>query len=185
MVEKYPKITQEALEASAEILLNCLLKPNYLKEAPYSSLMIAKIEDIQEEFEKNIREGSFSVSVLKEGVNVDADIAERFSEINSGIETRHSEYQDKYGIVVRLEKIILNMETLATKGSSDTVKMTAMTKFMDFQQEQIKILTQLTNVAKAQKIESLTRRFFQEIRKSDQLKNVVDRYINLLNSLDD
>ena len=55
---------------------------------------------------------------------------------------------------------------------------------MDFQQEQVKILLAITNIEKAQKIEALTRRFFQEIRKTGNLDKVADRYLAMLNDLD-
>ena len=85
---------------------------------------------------------------------------------------------------VRLEKIIRGMERMAHGGSSDSVKMSAMAKLMDFQQEQVKILLAITNIEKAQKIEALTRRFFQEIRKTGNLDKVADRYLAMLNDLD-
>ena len=76
------------------------------------------------------------------------------------------------------------MERMATNGSTDSVKMSAMSKFLDFQQQEMEILLQLTNIAKAQKIESVTRRFFQEIKKYPDLERIADRYLNLLNDLD-
>ena len=97
--------------------------------------------------------------------------------MNEAIETRSEEYRDRYGILVRLEKIVRNMERMSTKGSSDTVKMSAMTKFLDFQQEQVDVLLKLTNVEKAQKIEAITRRFFQEIKKTESLTKIADRYL--------
>ena len=73
---------------------------------------------------------------------------------------------------------------MAHGGSSDSVKMSAMGKLMDFQQEQVKVLMSITNIEKAQKIEALTRRFFQEIRKNTDLGKVADRYLTMLNDLD-
>ena len=55
---------------------------------------------------------------------------------------------------------------------------------MDFQQEQVKVLMSITNIEKAQKIEAVTRRFFQEIRKNTDLGKVADRYLTMLNDLD-
>ena len=37
---------------------------------------------------------------------------------------------------------------------------------------------------KAQKIEAITRRFFQEIKKTESLTKIADRYLALLNDLD-
>ena len=40
------------------------------------------------------------------------------------------------------------------------------------------------NLEKAQKIEAVTRRFFQEIRKFDKLEDVADRYLKLIQDID-
>ena len=55
---------------------------------------------------------------------------------------------------------------------------------MDFQDQQLDILERLMNLEKAQKIESVTRRFFHEIRKYDDLKSIADRYLELLKEID-
>ena len=149
---------------------------------------MAKIKTLTDKFKNMLDAGELNTSGNLEGdLNHDlenADIKRQFSDLNEAIETRSEEYRDRYGILVRLEKIVRNMERMSTKGSSDTVKMSAMTKFLDFQQEQVDVLLKLTNVEKAQKIEAITRRFFQEIKKTESLTKIADRYLALLNDLD-
>ena len=60
----------------------------------------------------------------------------------------------------------------------------ATNKLIDFQEDQLKILERLMNLEKAQKIEAVTRRFFQEIKKTESLTKIADRYLALLNDLD-
>lgn len=188
MSNQYPKITQEALDASIIVLLGNMQNPNYLKDSPYSALMQSKIKTVTDDFRKRLEEGVLDTTG-DAGGDVDedkenADIKRQFTDLNDAIETRSEEYRDRYGVLVRLEKIIRSMERMSQKGSSDTVKMSAMTKFLDFQQEQVDVLLKLTNVEKAQKIEAITRRFFQEIKKTDALQKIADRYLALLNDLD-
>lgn len=188
MSNQYPKVTQEALEASIVVLLGNMQNPNYLKDSPYSALMQGKIKTLTDKFRNELETGTLDTTGNPDGgVDPDlesADIKRQFADLNEAIESRSEEYRDRYGILVRLEKIVRNMERMATKGSSDTVKMSAMTKFLDFQQEQVDVLLKLTNVEKAQKIEAITRRFFQEIKKTDALQKIADRYLALLNDLD-
>ena len=171
MTDQYPKITQEALEASIVVLMGNMQDPEYLNGSPYSALMKAKIKTLTDKFKNMLDAGELNTSGNPEGdLNHDlenADIKRQFSDLNEAIETRSEEYRDRYGILVRLEKIVRNMERMSTKGSSDTVKMSAMTKF-----------------EKAQKIEAITRRFFQEIKKTESLTKIADRYLALLNDLD-
>lgn len=188
MSNQYPKITQEALEASIIVLLGNMQSTNYLKDSPYSALMQGKIKAVTDKFRNELETGSLDTTGKADG-SVDPDlendsINRQYADLNEAIESRSEDYRDRYGILVRLEKIVRNMERMATKGSSDTVKMSAMTKFLDFQQEQVDVLLKLTNVEKAQKIEAITRRFFQEIRKTDSLQKIADRYLALLNDLD-
>lgn len=188
MTNQYPKVTQEALEASIVVLLGNMQNANYLKDSPYSALMQGKIKTLTENFRSQLEVGNLDTTGNPDGgVNQElenADIKKQFATLNEAIETRSEEYRDRYGILVRLEKIVRNMERMSTKGSSDTVKMSAMTKFLDFQKEQIDVLLKLTNVEKAQKIEAITRRFFQEIKKTESLQKIADRYLALLNDLD-
>lgn len=189
MSDKHPKITQEALDAAATLILGCLSDNNYLKEAPYSSLMVSKINEVTDKFRNGVISGKFEAAASPDNTSVDnskenAEIEKQFADLNADIEKRSSEYRDNYGILVRLEKIVRSMERMATNGSTDSVKMSAMSKFLDFQQQEMEILLQLTNIAKAQKIESITRRFFQEIKKYPDLEKIADRYLNLLNDMD-
>lgn len=99
------------------------------------------------------------------------DIEKQFAELNENIEQRSGEYRDNFRVLVRVERTLRTLEKMANSGSSDTVKMSATTKLMDFQEQQLAILERLMNLEKAQKIESLTRRFFNEIRNIPIFKN--------------
>ena len=112
------------------------------------------------------------------------DIEKQFAELNENIEQRSGEYRDNFRVLVRVERTLRTLEKMANSGSSDTVKMSATTKLMDFQEQQLAILERLMNLEKAQKIESLTRRFFNEIRKYSDLQNIADRYLELLKDID-
>ena len=112
------------------------------------------------------------------------DIHKQFKEIADELEDRNGEYRDNFNILVRIEKTIRTIEKIATSGSSDTVKLSATNKLIDFQEDQLKILERLMNLEKAQKIEAVTRRFFQEIRKFDKLEDVADRYLKLIQDID-
>lgn len=191
----YPKITQEGLESSVSILINHLSNPTWLKEAPYSTLMIKKIEEQSALLLKNIQSGLLDTTSEKDSKEVEPileetekllveSIKDQFGNLNENLEDKPENYKENYGIVVRLEKIIRTLERLIHKGSSDTVKMTAMGKLIDYQQEQMSILNQLSNIEKMQKIESLTKRFFLELKKSENLEKIADRYLKILSELD-
>ena len=192
MTDKYPKVTQEGLEAAVTVLLGNMQEAKYLDGAPYSSLMIKKIAELTTRFKNSLENGSLNTYTQNpskawspEDDSIEnEDIEKRFTSLNEDLENRSGSYQDDYGVLVRLEKIIRGMERMAHGGSSDSVKMSAMAKLMDFQQEQVKVLMSITNIEKAQKIEALTRRFFQEIRKNTDLGKVADRYLTMLNDLD-
>ena len=192
MTDKYPKVTQEGLEAAVTILLGNMQEAKYLDGAPYSSLMIKKIDEVTTRFKNSLENGSLNTYTQnpskawspEDDQIENEDIEKRFSNLNEDLENRSGSYRDDYGVIVRLEKIIRGMERMAHGGSSDSVKMSAMGKLMDFQQEQVKVLMSITNIEKAQKIEAITRRFFQEIRKNTDLGKVADRYLTMLNDLD-
>lgn len=188
MSDKHPKVTQEGLDAAATLILGCLSDNSYLKNAPYSSLMIAKINETVDKFRNGVISGDFEAAASEDTTFDDSkealEIQKQFDDLNADIESRSSEYRDNYGILVRLEKIIRSMERMANNGSTDSVKMSATSKLLDFQQQEMDILVKLTNIAKAQKIESITRRFFQEIKKHPDLEKIANRYLNLLNDMD-
>lgn len=198
----YPKVTQENLKESALILLSVLSDPTYMQHAPYSNLMSQTIrqeankfrdlmtqeveallasakEDWLKEMQPPEPESDFDREEL-----LDQQIAETFKDLNEDLDNHSSEYRDNYGILIRLEKTIRSVQTIAEKGSSDTVKMSATTKLMEFQDKQLAVLETLMNLEKAKKIESITRRFFLEIRKFDKLESVADRYLSLIQDID-
>ncbi|QHJ78656.1 MAG: hypothetical protein [Caudoviricetes sp.] len=195
--KNYPKLTQEVLQDSIYVVMQNLSDKDFLKESPYSALMKNKIvemgDKVKKDFEKltekepeqkkeTLKEEQERLNKLDQEEN--DSIAAQYGEFGDDLESKNEEYKENYGILIRLEKTIRSMERMTTKGSSDTVKMSAMTKLIDLQQEQVDVLSKIANIQKAQKIESLTRRFFQEIRKTDYLQKIADRYLETLNELD-
>lgn len=184
---EYPKITQEALQDAAKVILASLKNPEYLKSAPYSSLMLKVIQKVVDDFSAEIKEGAISSTgdnTADAEANIIADIEKQFAQLGENLDQRSGEYQDSFRILVRVEKTLRTLEKMANSGSSDSVKMSATTKLMDFQEQQLSILERLMNLEKAQKIESLTRRFFNEIRKYSDLQSIADRYLELLKNID-
>lgn len=193
----YPKVTQESLTQSMQIVMSVLTDPDYLKQAPYSNVMLRTINDsvqqvhdhIARQIHKAMIESAAEASAPPPPppeateAEVLAEIHEQFSELTEDMENRSGEYRDNFGILVRIEKTLRTIANIANKGSSDSVKMSATTKLMDFQKDELEILERLMNLEKAQKIESITRRFFQEIRQFDQLKPVADRYLELIQDI--
>lgn len=188
-MSEYPKITQEALTDAAKVILSALKNPQYITGAPYSSLMVKTINEVVANFRSEIQSGLISSTTPQSGDSeaealLAADIEKQFATLNENLDQRSSDYQDNYRLLVRVERTIRSLEKIATSGSSDTVKMSATAKLMDFQDQQLDILERLMNLEKAQKIESVTRRFFHEIRKYDDLKSIADRYLELLKEID-
>lgn len=188
-MSEYPKITQESLQDAAKIILACLKNPQYIQGAPYSALMLKTVNDVVSAFKKEIESGL--ISSVPTGVTdeekerlLTEDIEKQFAELNENIEQRSGEYRDNFRVLVRVERTLRTLEKMSNSGSSDTVKMSATTKLMDFQEQQLAILERLMNLEKAQKIESLTRRFFNEIRKYSDLQTIADRYLELLKDID-
>lgn len=195
--KNYPKLTQEVLQDSIYVVMQNLSDKDFLKESPYSALMKNKIvemgDKVKKDFEKltekepeqkkeTLKEEQERLNKLDQEEN--DSIAAQYGEFGDDLESKNEEYKENYGILIRLEKTIRSMERMTTKGSSDTVKMSAMTKLIDLQQDQVDVLSKIANIQKAQKIESLTRKFFQEIRKTDYLQKIADRYLETLNELD-
>ena len=188
-MSEYPKITQEALLDATKVILNALKNPQYVTGAPYSSLMVKTINDVVANFRSEIQSGLIS-STGPQSSDSEAeallakDIEAQFAALNENLDERSTDYQDNYRLLIRIERTLRNVEKIAVSGSSDTVKMSAATKLMDFQDQQLDILERLMNLEKTQKIESMTRRFFHEIRKYDDLKKVADRYLELMKEID-
>lgn len=195
----YPKITQENMLSASQILIGALSDPEFLQKAPYSNLMLKTINQqvlaIDALVDARVNAQMERVLAAKEAEanppppeptdeEITEDIHKQFKEIADELEDRNGEYRDNFNILVRIEKTIRTIEKIATSGSSDTVKLSATNKLIDFQEDQLKILERLMNLEKAQKIEAVTRRFFQEIRKFDKLEDVADRYLKLIQDID-
>lgn len=195
----YPKITQENMLSASQILIGALSDPEFLQKAPYSNLMLKTINQqvlaIDALVDARVNAQMERVLAAKEAEanppaseptdeEITEDIHKQFKEIADELEDRNGEYRDNFNILVRIEKTIRTIEEIATSGSSDTVKLSATNKLIDFQEDQLKILERLMNLEKAQKIEAVTRRFFQEIRKFDKLEDVADRYLKLIQDID-
>ena len=195
----YPKVTQENMLSASQILIGALSDPEFLQKAPYSNLMLKTINQqvlaIDALVDARVNAQMERVLAAKEAESnpppheptdeeITVDIHKQFKEIADELEDRNGEYRDNFNILVRIEKTIRTIEKIATSGSSDTVKLSATNKLIDFQEDQLKILERLMNLEKAQKIEAVTRRFFQEIRKFDKLEDVADRYLKLIQDID-
>lgn len=195
----YPKVTQENMLSASQIILGALSDPEFLQKAPYSNLMLKTINQqvlaIDALVDARVNAQMERVLAAKEAEanppppeptdeEITEDIHKQFKEIADELENRNGEYRDNFNILVRIEKTIRTIEKIATSGSSDTVKLSATNKLIDFQEDQLKILERLMNLEKAQKIEAVTRRFFQEIRKFDKLEDVADRYLKLIQDID-
>lgn len=195
----YPKVTQENMLSASQIILGALSDPEFLQKAPYSNLMLKTINQqvlaIDALVDARVNAQMERVLAAKEAEanppppeptdeEITEDIHKQFKEIADELEDRNGEYRDNFNILVRIEKTIRTIEKIATSGSSDTVKLSATNKLIDFQEDQLKILERLMNLEKAQKIEAVTRRFFQEIRKFDKLEDVADRYLKLIQDID-
>ena len=195
----YPKVTQENMLSASQIILGALSDPEFLQKAPYSNLMLKTINQqvlaIDALVDARVNAQMERVLAAKEAESnpppheptdeeITVDIHKQFKEIADELEDRNGEYRDNFNILVRIEKTIRTIEKIATSGSSDTVKLSATNKLIDFQEDQLKILERLMNLEKAQKIEAVTRRFFQEIRKFDKLEDVADRYLKLIQDID-
>lgn len=195
----YPKVTQENMLSASQILIGALSDPEFLQKAPYSNLMLKTINQqvlaIDALVDTRVNAQMERVLAAKEAEanppageptdeEITEDIHKQFKEISDELENRNGEYRDNFNILVRIEKTIRTIEKIATSGSSDTVKLSATNKLIDFQEDQLKILERLMNLEKAQKIEAVTRRFFQEIRKFDKLEDVADRYLKLIQDID-
>lgn len=195
----YPKVTQENMLSASQIILGALSDPEFLQKAPYSNLMLKTINQqvlaIDALVDARVNAQMERVLAAKEAEanppppeptdeEITEDIHKQFKEIADELENRNGEYRDNFNILVRIEKTIRTIEKIATSGSSDTVKLSATNKLIDYQEDQLKILERLMNLEKAQKIEAVTRRFFQEIRKFDKLEDVADRYLKLIQDID-
>lgn len=198
MADKYPKLTQEALEDSINVIMSNITDPDYLKGSTYSALMKNKISTLSEkvkvDFDKlNVEkipeakkltkeEEEKQLKEIEDAENESIDI--QFGTFKNDLKNKNAQYKEQFGILIRMEKTIRSMERLVSNGSSDTVKISAMTKLMDLQDDQAEILNKLANVEKSQKIETLTRNFFQEVKGTKHLEKLGDTYLKLLNDLD-
>ena len=69
-------------------------------------------------------------------------------------------------------------------GGTDSVKLQASTRFMDLQEKQLQLLERLANISRVTKIEALTKRFFNELKKHPDMRVIAERYLTLLEELD-
>ena len=109
---EYPKITQEALQDAAKIILASLKNPEYLKGAPYSSLMLKVIQKVVDDFSAEIKEGAISSTGDNNSdaeANIIADIEKQFAQLGENLDQRSGEYQDSFRILVRVEKTLRTM----------------------------------------------------------------------------
>lgn len=111
-------------------------------------------------------------------------INQLYEPLAENIDSRSAEYRDNFGILKRLEKMIRGVERIASTGSTDTARLTATTKLMEYQEKQLSVMERLLNINKSDQIERVTRRFFMELKKHPDLKVVAERYMSLLDAID-
>lgn len=176
-------------------------KLNSFSEPTHAKLTVRELANLRKTIEAEIRaeyEAKMSIERMKQQTkeaedkvrksiesaeNEDNVIAEMYTGFGANIVNRPQDYQDDYGILFRLEKMIRSVERIANKGGTDTAKLTATTKLMEYQEKQISILERLLNINKVDQIEKVTRKFFLELKKHPDLTIVATRYLSLLDNM--
>lgn len=137
------------------------------------------LEEAREEVARRLEEEN------RAATEKDQELAEKqFESLAVDLENRPKSYRDEYGILIRLELLIRSVERIANRSNSDSSKLSASSKLMEYQEKQVEILERLLNLEKTAKIEKVTRRFFLELKKHPDLSVVADRYLNLLNDIE-
>lgn len=156
-----------------------------------SYLKKSEIEKIKRETEAEVRkelaqewEKLEKAKEVKMSVEEDESIKEAFSSLSENLDSRSTEYRDRFGILIRLEKMIRSIERIAEKGGTDNSRLSATAKLMEYQGQQMDMLERLLNMDKVNQIEKITRKFFLELRKHPDLAVVSDRYLTLLNDIE-
>lgn len=200
----YPKLSQEMVKDVVHILTSAMANDSYLESSPYSQIMRNTLREETTKMLNSLTQGvigSFSNSnvdvasanvevapVVKSAEEIDQELTEeideQFSEVSDGLENRSNTYKDDFGILIRLERAIRAIERLMKSGGTDSVKLTAVTRFMDLQDKQIDVLERLMNISKVKNIENVTKRFFLELKKHPDLSIVASRYLELIEGLD-
>lgn len=156
-----------------------------------SYLKNSEIEKIKKETEAKVRQELATewaqlekAKEIKLAAEEDESINAAFATLSENLDTRPIEYRDKFGVLIRIEKMIRSIERIADKSTSDSSRLSATAKLMDYQAQQMDMLERLLNMDKVNQIEKITRKFFLELRKHPDLSVVSDRYLTLLNEIE-
>ena len=191
----YPKVSQEMIKDVMHIILNTMANASYLENSNYSHLMREVINGEVKSIKFALAQGKIGVSTATAAnapqktpeeteAELNEEIARQFKDFSEDLDKRSPEFRDEYGILVRLEKTIRSVEKLMNSGGTDSVKLQASTRFMDLQEKQLQLLERLANISRVPKIEALTKRFFNELKKHPDMHVIAERYLTLLEELD-
>lgn len=191
----YPKVSQEMIKDVMHIILNTMANASYLENSNYSHLMREVINGEVKSIKFALAQGKIGVSTTTAAnapqktpeeteAELNEEIARQFKDFSEDLDKRSPEFRDEYGILVRLEKTIRSVEKLMNSGGTDSVKLQASTRFMDLQEKQLQLLERLANISRVTKIEALTKRFFNELKKHPDMHVIAERYLTLLEELD-
>ncbi|URG13859.1 hypothetical protein [Acinetobacter phage vB_AbaS_TCUP2199] len=162
-------------------------KPQYLTKADIVRIEREEKEKLEAEYREQARikaEREAKMQAEAEAEREEKEIQAAFSSISENIEERPQEYRDQYGILIRMEKLIRSVVKIADSSTTDTNRLSAVSKAMDYQDKQMAILQQLLNIEKVDKIEKTTRKFFTELRKHPDLSVIAERYLTLLDNIE-
>lgn len=192
----YPKVSQEMIKDVMHIILNTMANASYLENSNYSHLMREVINGEVKSLRFALAQGKIGISTAtaptsapqkspeETEAELNEEIARQFKDFSEDLDKRSPEFRDEYGILVRLEKTIRSVEKLMNSGGTDSVKLQASTRFMDLQEKQLELLERLANISRVTKIEALTKRFFNELKKHPDMRVIAERYLTLLEELD-
>lgn len=192
-VPTYPKVSQEMIKDVMHVIMNTMANTSYLENSTYSHLMRETISNEVKSLKFALAQGKIGLSTTpappeKTPEEADRELTEeihkQFKDFSEDLHKRPVEFRDEYGILVRLEKTIRGVELLMNKGGTDSVKLQASTRFMDLQDKQMDMLERLANISRVTKIEALTKRFFNELKKHPDMKIIAERYLALLEEMD-
>lgn len=189
----YPKVSQEMIRDVMHVIKESMANTSYIENSPYSHLMrdviSREVKDISFAFARGKvgsgthAPGASSKTPEQIDAELTSEIKKQFTAFSTDLENRTDDFRDDFGILVRLEKTIRSVEKLMNSGATDSVKLQASTRFMDLQEKQLDLLERLANISRVTKIEAMTKRFFNELKKHPDMKIIAERYLTLLEEM--
>lgn len=162
-------------------------RPQTLSRADIVRIEREEKEKVEAEYREQARikaEREAKMQAEAEAAREEAEIQAAFATISEGIEERSQEYRDQFGILIRMERLIRSVTKIADTSTTDSSRLSAVSKAMDYQDKQMVVLQQLLNIEKVDKIEKTTRKFFTELRKHPDLNVIAERYLTLLDNIE-